>query len=380
MNILLVGEYSRLHNSLKEGLIKLGHNVVIIGFNDGFKNYPVDYPIVLKWNSSFLKKIKVGIYKLTGFNITSYFTYKQFKKYQSNLVGFDVVQLINENSFYCGLYYEKRILKFLFENNKKSFLLSCGTDYLSVKYAFENTAIKSVAQPYLNGKIKQKNYLSVLKFRTETYKKLHYFIKQNTIGIIASDMDYHIPLINQSKYLGLIPNPINIDKFKVLPLNFANEIIIFHGINSESYYKKGNDFFEKALEIIEEKYYPKVKVVITRDVPYEKYIDLYNKAHIVLDQVYAHDQGYNALEAMAKGKVVFTGAETEFVNHYKLSERVAINAIPDVTYLVKELSFLIENPKEIKTISERARIFIEQEHDYIISAKKYIDLWNIALS
>ncbi|MFC6877476.1 glycosyltransferase [Flavobacterium myungsuense] len=380
MNILLVGEYSRLHNSLKEGLIKLGHNVVIIGFNDGFKNYPVDYPIVLKWNSSFPKKIKVGIYKLTGFNITSYFTYKQFKKYQLNLVGFDVVQLINENSFYCGLYYEKRILKFLFENNKKSFLLSCGTDYLSVKYAFENTAIKSVAQPYLNGKIKQKNYLSVLKFRTETYKKLHYFIKQNTIGIIASDMDYHIPLINQSKYLGLIPNPINIDKFKVLPLNFANEIIIFHGINSESYFKKGNDFFEKALKIIEEKYYPKVEVIITRDVPYKKYIDLYNKAHIVLDQVYAHDQGYNALEAMAKGKVVFTGAETEFVNHYKLSERVAINAIPDVTYLVKELSFLIENPKEIKAISERARIFIEQEHDYIISAKKYIDIWNNALS
>ncbi len=380
MNILLVGEYSRLHNSLKEGLIKLGHNVVIIGFNDGFKNYPVDYPIGLKWNSTFLKKIKVGIYKLTGYNINSYFTYKQFKKYQSNFVGFDVVQLINENSFYCGLYYEKRILKFLFKNNKKSFLLSCGTDYLSVKYAFENTAIKSVAQPYLNGKINKKKYQNVLKFRTETYKKLHYFIVKNTIGIIASDMDYHIPLINHSKYLGLIPNPINIDKFKVLPINFTEEVIIFHGINSESYFKKGNDFFEKALEIIEEKYYPKVKVVITRDVPYEKYIDLYNKAHIILDQVYAHDQGYNALEAMAKGKVVFTGAETEFVNHYKLTERVAINAVPDVTYLVKELSFLIENPKEIEAISKRARIFIEQEHDYVKSAKKYIDLWNKELS
>ena len=380
MNILLVGEYSRLHNSLKEGLIKLGHNVVIIGFNDGFKNYPVDYPIVLKWNSAFLKKIKVGIYKLTGFNVNSYFTYKQFKNYQSNLVGFDVVQLINENSFYCGLYYEKLILKFLFENNKKSFLLSCGTDYLSVKYAFENTTIKSVAQPFLNGKIKRKNYLSVLKFRTETYKKLHYFILKNIIGIIASDIDYYIPLINHSKYLGLIPNPINIDKFNVSPLDVADEIIIFHGINSESYYKKGNDYFEKTLEIIEKKYFPKVKVVITRDVPYDIYIDLYNKAHIVLDQVYAHDQGYNALEAMAKGKVVFTGAETEFVNHYKLTERVAVNALPDIDYLVKELSFLIENPNEIEAISNRARVFIEQEHNYIESAKKYIDLWNNELS
>jgi hypothetical protein len=30
------------------------------------------------------------------------------------------------------------------------------------------------------------------------------------------------------------------------------------------------------------------------------YINSYNKAHILLDQVYAYDQGYNALEAMAK--------------------------------------------------------------------------------
>ena len=38
----------------------------------------------------------------------------------------------------------------------------------------------------------------------------------------------------------------------------------------------------------------------------------FDTAHILLDQVYAYDQGYNALEAMAKGKVVFTGAEKEW--------------------------------------------------------------------
>ena len=31
MKVLLVGEYSRLHNSLKEGLQKLGHEVFIVG-------------------------------------------------------------------------------------------------------------------------------------------------------------------------------------------------------------------------------------------------------------------------------------------------------------------------------------------------------------
>jgi len=108
MNILLVGEYSRLHNSLKEGLEQLGHHVVILGFQDGFKKYPVDFPLHQKWDASLLKKIRVGIYKLTGFDVSSYFTYRQFQRYEKQLTGFDVVQFINENSFYCTYKYEKK--------------------------------------------------------------------------------------------------------------------------------------------------------------------------------------------------------------------------------------------------------------------------------
>ncbi|HEU0126134.1 MAG TPA: glycosyltransferase, partial [Flavobacterium sp.] len=57
-------------------------------------------------------------------------------------------------------------------------------------------------------------------------------------------------------------------------------------------------------------------------------------------------------------------------------EKVCINAIPDVDYLVSELSFLIENPKEIRTIGNRARAFIEKEHHYVKIAKHYIQKWN----
>ena len=114
MNILLIGEYSRLHNSLKEGLEELGHHVVILGFKDGFKDFPVDYPLEIKLDTPFFRKLKAGIYKFTGFNINSYYTYLQFKNYKKHLVNFDVVQLINENSFYCGYYYEQKILDYIF--------------------------------------------------------------------------------------------------------------------------------------------------------------------------------------------------------------------------------------------------------------------------
>jgi glycosyltransferase involved in cell wall biosynthesis len=159
-------------------------------------------------------------------------------------------------------------------------------------------------------------------------------------------------------------------------MNSLDKIVIFHGINSESYLKKGNDYFEKALAIIEKKYTNQVEIITTRSIPYQEYIKLYNKAHILLDMTYAHDQGYNALEAMAKGKVVFTGAEKEFEMHYGLTQKVNINAKPDVDYLIAELSFLIENPGEIRAISKRARAFIEKEHDYIKIAEKYVNTWN----
>ena len=98
-----------------------------------------------------------------------------------------------------------------------------------------------------------------------------------------------------------------------------------------------------------------------------------------MDQVYAYDQGYNALEAMAKGKVVFTGAEMEFEKHYNLTKKVAINAKPDVEYLVQELSFLIENPNEILAIGKRAKAFIEKEHDYMKIAAQYLDVWKLSV-
>ena len=96
----------------------------------------------------------------------------------------------------------------------------------------------------------------------------------------------------------------------------------------------------------------------------------------MLDQVYAYDQGYNALEAMAKGKVVFTGAEQEWLDYYSLEEdTVAIKALPDVAYLVSKLESLINNPDKLKEISKNARAFIEKEHNYMNIAKMYVKQW-----
>ena len=110
--------------------------------------------------------------------------------------------------------------------------------------------------------------------------------------------------------------------------------------------------------------------------PYKDYIRSYNETHIILDQVYSLDQGYNALEAMAKGKVVFTGLDEEFKEFYQLNHSIAINASPNEDLLYSELEHLVLNPGEISSIAENARKFIEDRHHYIEIAKKYIEVYS----
>ncbi|MDW5288841.1 glycosyltransferase [Formosa sp. PL04] len=376
MKILLIGEYSRLHNSLKEGLEKGGHFVTIIGFGDHFKDYPVDIKLNLKYQSGISEFVKRVIYKLFKIDLISLDIHKQFNAVKERLKGYDVVQLINENAFNTIPQVEVKLLKFIFENNKNVFLMSCGTDYISVNYAMEKRFKYSILNPLFEGRASEKSFYYALKFTTERYKNLHKYIYKNIKGVIASDLDYHIPLVNNPKYLGLVPNPINTDILDYIPLNTSDKIVIFHGINASKYYKKGNNFFTEALVEIQNRYKDKIEILTVTDLPYHAYIQAFNKAHIVLDQVYAYDQGFNALEAMAKGKVVFTGAEQEWLDYYNLKENtVAINALPDVNYLVNTLEWLILNPNKIDTISKNAHAFIEDKHHYKMSAELYLKLW-----
>ena len=375
MKILLVGEYSRLHNSLKEGLVELGHQVTIIATGDHFKNYPIDIKLKRKYNQGLAKKLKVLIYKLSKIDITSVSIKNQFLKNQDQLKGFDIVHLINESPIGITPKYEKEFISFLKKHNKKLFLLSCGADYISVKHSFDKKPAYSILEPYFNNKASSKSFDPILKYLKPAYKELHDFVYNIIEGVVSSDLDYHIPLKEHPKYLGLIANPINIELLKFTPLKVKKKVIIFHGINRENYYKKGSDYFEEALEIIQNKFPNKVEIKIVENLPYTKYIKTYNEAHIVLDQVLAYDQGYNALEAMSKGKVVFTGAEKEFYEFYNLNKKVAVNALPDAQKIADALEELILNPNQIIAIGKNAREFIEKEHHYINSAQKYLDTW-----
>lgn len=376
MRILLIGEYSLLHNSLKEGLVELGHEVILAANRDGFKQYAADFDYEAKWLTIKLFNIpRKAIYRVFNFDFASLETGIRFYFFLPKLKNFDVVQFINEASIKTPKKFELFLMNKIYKTNKKLYMLSTGIDYSTLKFYIDNKSKKSILQPYFQNPKQDKEFKAFFDYFDKNHIKIHHFIKEKFSGIIASDFDYVEANKVNSNYSGFIPCPVNTKKLVFNELIINDKVVIFLGISKWSYHQKGIAFFEQALEIIKEKYSNKVEIITVNTIPYPIYIELYNKAHILLDQLYCCDQGYNALEAMAKGKVVFTGAESEFTEHYNITKRVCVNAIPDVDYLVKELSFLIENPEEIIAIGKRARAFIEKEHDYVEIAKKYLEVW-----
>lgn len=378
MKILLLGEYSRLHNSLKEGLVSLGHEVTIVASGDDFKKYDTDYTIDSAFFSRFwfIRKAKNLVYKITSIDLEKIERAVRFYFLLPKLKGFHHVQLINSDAIETYPFLARFLYKKTFKNIESRSLLVCGDETPVIDYLLKKELKYSVLTPYFEDASLRKKFEFPLKYRTKRYRKTFDWLHKNCNALIASDLDYKIPLEAMEYKTHFIPNPINTDTIEFKKLEINTKVVLFLGINRGSSIKKGISFFEKALTLIKEKYNDKVEIIITENVPYRQYISLYNKAHILLDQVYAYDQGYNALEAMAKGKVVFTGAENEFTKQYNLTERVAVNALPDVESLVNELSFLIENPEEIIAIGKRARTFIEKEHHYIQIAEKYVEAWN----
>ncbi|MEQ3662245.1 MAG: glycosyltransferase family 1 protein, partial [Flavobacterium sp.] len=95
MKVLLLGEYSRLHNSLKEGLVSLGHEVVIVGCGDKFKQFPVDYSIYAKiCNQNKISNFSFkAIRKITSIDFEKIEKAIRFYFLIPSLINFDHVQL-----------------------------------------------------------------------------------------------------------------------------------------------------------------------------------------------------------------------------------------------------------------------------------------------
>ena len=112
MRILLLGEYSNVHNTLARGLRELGHEVTVASNGDFWRDYSRD----------------INLARDMGITGTVSFLYRLLRALPK-MRGYDIVQLINP--VFLELKAERlyRIFDYLKRHNGKVVLLAAGDDY-----------------------------------------------------------------------------------------------------------------------------------------------------------------------------------------------------------------------------------------------------------
>lgn len=363
MRILLLGEYSRLHLTLAEGLRKLGHEVVVASDGDGHKQYARDVDLTRK-SSSVMNTF------LAFWSINSHF---------SDFKHFDVVQIVNPCFLTLSVGANKYFFKQLKRNNGKVFLGAFGDDYYWVKACRENKIFK-YSEFFVDEKSTNLDYNKVLEKRwiNSSRENLNKYIAGEVDGIVACLYEYYKsyePFFSEK--LKYIPLPIHVDSIKYHPIEETPDLLrFFIGIDKIRSEYKGTDLLHKVLLEFEREHVGEVKVLTAQSVTFEEYTRLMYHAHVVVDQLYSHSPSVNPLQAMAQGKVVISGAEPEMYDLMgDISNRPIINVYPTEEGIWNTLETVLKNKDRLPSLSKESRLFVEQYHDSVNIAQQYLDFW-----
>lgn len=364
MKILLIGEYSNLHNTLAEGLRKLGHEVTVASNGDFWKNYPRDIDL----------KRHEGRFSSARLMAKIMASLPRFR-------GYDIVQLINPMFVELKARWNFLLYKYLRQHNRKVVLGAFGMDYYWV-----STCVNEMPLRYSDFNIGRE-----LRTNREAIKEQADWIatpKERLNRIIAADCDAIVPCLYEywRCYQPKFPNKTH---FIPLPIRMPNhascrpkdgKLKLFIGINKERNAYKGTDIMLRAAKDMAAKHPNDIELVVAESVPFNEYKDLMEGSDAILDQLYSYTPSMNSLLAMSKGIIDIGGGEPE--NYEILNEkelRPIINVTPDYDSVCHAIERLIGNHDCIMQLKNDGQRYVARHHDYIKVAQQYINLYTSLL-
>ncbi len=241
MKILLIGEYSNVHNTLAEGLRFLGHEVMVISNGDFWKNYPRDIDV----------SRKAG--KFGGIQL-------MFKLWSllPKMRGYDVVQLVNPIFFEIKAEQLFFFYRYLRRHNKKVFLCAFGMDYYWVHECIEKMPLRY--SDFNFGDKLREDHVAMVERRDwmgTAKEQLNRMIAEDCDGIIAGLYEYwacYQPLFPDKTIF--IPFPIRPNNGPMVGETVHQPLRIFIGISCNRSAYKGTDVMLAAAQAVKRAYTP----------------------------------------------------------------------------------------------------------------------------
>lgn len=365
MNILIVGEFSAFAKHLKNGFIKMGHEVTVIMTGDGWKEIKGDKDdICYKINSlHFLGRSipKSFLFYVRGAN--KYIDQKLHEKYDGKHL--DLIIVINYSFLSCSWYQVGVKLSFIknaIERGSKMIMSVCGGDPSTMCYKPEL---------YKEWGIKPK-----LK-----YDKRYSFLLKYSDVIIPTAYSYYLAVKNYAtresfdinKLTNAIPLPITVDNDYSLSSCVGRKIVIFHGIIRPK--MKGSYYIQPAMERLQKEFPDRVTCICRGGMPYDEYVKVFNGVDVLIDQASGGDGGWgiNATIGAMKGKCVLVSCGDKCEEHMGIPNIPFVNIKRDESDIYETLKKLIMNPTEIDRTKVESRRFVEKYCNSELIAEIYIE-------
>lgn len=359
MRILLLGEYSNVHNTLAKGLRRRGHEVSVVSNGDFWKDYPRDIDVSRRpgrWG---------GIRLLC-----------RIGRLLPALRGYDIVQLINPMFFELRAGRLFSIYRYLRKHNRRMVLCAFGMDYYWVDVC--STRMPLRYSDFNIGKHLRRNEEAVKERRewigTEK-ERLNRMIANSCDGIVAGLYEYwacYSPFFPSKTVF--IPFPIQMPSVQktIAGESLPGKIRLFIGISKNRSEYKGTDIMLSAARAVQEKYPERVELKVVEGVPFRQYVEMMEGSDVILDQLYSYTPSMNPLEAMARGIICVGGGEPE--NYEILGERELrpiINVLPTYESCFTKLEQLVLHRERIPALRRQSIEYVARHHDYLKVAEVY---------
>ena len=381
MRILLLGEYSNVHRTLRDALRRQGHDVLLISDGDGWKDYPRDID---------LSRHREGPLGSVGY------VYRLLRLLP-RMRGFDVVQLINPDLLHLKPRWNRWLFDYLRRHNHIVSVGCFGDDYYVIRRSQKDyVEQRSTACQYLEysdfyaqGRVINHplNEQRIAQWIHGPKAALTQYVMRQADCLVACLYEYYkvYDTPEFSSRLYYIPLPVEVSASDV-PSQEASAVNapvkVLLAVQKRRASMKGTDQMEPLLQRLAAEYPDRIQLQRIESVPFAEYCRLLDEADVVVDQLYSYTPAMNALEAMSRGKVVVSGGEEA----YYVFQEQADPAMPHLRPIVNLRPFEHEQnyqrlceallaPDHVQVLQRQSRQFVRQWHDADRVAADYVRMW-----
>lgn len=351
--ILLLGELSGVHQDLRHGLLHLGHEVVVAHSRLATDEFASDIPLFRPPPGPLSRQSMVR-------EVASQL------RHANKMTGFDVVQVMTHKFFNWKI--QARMLAWLKARNKKLVIVNtaCSKSY--------NQMASQLAYRPCDDCLKLDLSADRCPYDSKAEREAEELAFGLADAVVSTQYDYSMSLGQHSHASKVvrIALPVNTDVHRYAPLPQGDAVRIYYGETRHGY--KGGRHILEALRRFEGSVHSSLATIVhTPRIPFREYLEELDQAHIVIDQANSFSAGMNALYAMARGRVVLTGAEPESSAYFGISpqDNPAINIRPDADQIFEVLRGLVLNRQRLPVIGAMSADYVARYHTAPVVAEKY---------